>query len=353
MFTPHSQQKLLPVVWLVLSILAMVIDYLSGPTVQFPILYIIPIGLAAWYSGPWWGGFLAIVLPFGRVIYWTVWQHTHEKISNVSVNTIIRITAFLLLVFLINQIIKKSKDVTDRIRTEQKLLEQQRQLRILSSKFTVAEETERRRIATGLHDDINQMLIAAKLKLNKLAGSANEQEVKAVSDDIDKYLDSILKASQSLIFDLVSPVLQKLGLEAALEDLCERMNTQHEIKFKFFGEGSSRILNNEIEIIIFHAVHELLRNVARHAEAKNADITFLKQNDILKVIVQDDGKGFLKDPQRNGLSDKGGFGIFAIEERIKSFGGSIKIEKAKPQGSRIELLVPLQEEENEYQNIAG
>lgn len=347
MFGKRLYSKYLPVAWIFLSALALVADYMSGPNIQFPILYIVPIGLAAWYSGPWWGGCLAVTLPFGRVIYWTIWQHTHEKTSLVGYNTTIRITAFLLLVFLIHQVIKKSKDVATRIETEKKLIEQQKQLRALSKDLAVAEEVERRRIAAGLHDDINQMLIAAKLQMTKLSTCSNQQQVKAIADDIDQYLDRILKSSQSLIFDLVSPVLQKLGLEAALEDLCERMSAQHGIEFRFESQGISKRLKYDTDVILFHVVHELLRNVVRHAEAESVDISFSTENDMLKIVVRDDGKGFYKEPSVEGPTDKGGFGLFAIRERMQSLGGSMKIGPAVGnQGVRIELVIPLSTEEH-------
>ena len=143
-----------------------------------------------------------------------------------------------------------------------------------------------------------------------------------------------------MIFDLVSPVLQKLGLEAALEDLCERMSSQHGIEFRFNSQEISKRLKYDTEIILFHVVHELLRNVVRHAEAESVDISFCRENDMLKIIVQDDGKGFYKEPTLDGPTDKGGFGLFAIRERMQSLGGNMQICHAKPRGSKIGLTVP-------------
>jgi len=200
------------------------------------------------------------------------------------------------------------------------------------------------------------MLIAAKLQMTKLSTCVNQQQVKAISEEIDQYLDKILKSSQSLIFDLVSPVLQKLGLQPALEDLCERMSSQHGIEFRFDSQGIPKRLKYDTEIILFHVVHELLRNVVRHAEAESVDISFLEKNGMLKITVQDDGKGFYKEPAIEAPTDKGGVGLFAIRERMQSLGGSMRIGPAKPQGSKIELSVPFLTEEHthyEHSNTAG
>src|SRR3990172_4924284 len=138
----HGASSLfLPVVWIALSLLMLAADYVTGPIIQFPILYVFPIGLATWFSGPWWGGALAVVLPFGRVLFSVVWDTPWRTMGHVAVNTGIRIIAFSLLVFLIHKVITKSRDVRERRETERKLIEQQKQLRILSADLAVAEET--------------------------------------------------------------------------------------------------------------------------------------------------------------------------------------------------------------------
>lgn len=325
--------------------LIMVVDYLSGPLIQFPILYVLPIGLAAWYSGPWWGGALAILLPLGRVLFAIVGHTQWTTRTNLAANTVIRILAFALLVFLINQIIRKSRDIQERIKIEKKLAAQQKHLRNLSADLAVAEETERRRIAAGLHDDVNQMLVAAKLRLAALTAATDPNTIRAESAKVEEALDSVLASSRSLIFDLVSPVLQKLGLAAALEDLCERMERQHGISFTFRTEGDIGVLSNDTEIILFHAVSELARNTVKHAEAQNVKVLLVRHTKELKLTVEDDGRGFEKVPNLEDMSPAGGFGLFTINERMQYLDGSIKIEPVAPRGSRVELTVPLRAEE--------
>jgi len=218
-------------------------------------------------------------------------------------------------------------------------------LRALSADLTVAEETERRRIAAGLHDDLNQMLIAAKIKLAKLSAPTDAATVHTVIADVERCIDDVLSTSRSLVFDLVSPVLQKLGLEAALEDLCERMEKQHGLSFRFGREGPSARLSDETEIILFHAVRELLRNTVRHAEAQNVNVTFRRAGDMVTIAVQDDGRGIGKEAVAEHLTPTGGFGLFAIHERMGFLGGSIDIQAGQPRGVRIVLTVPLEKKE--------
>lgn len=337
----YTSSKFLPIVWIILSLLMLGVDYVTGPIIQFPVFYVFPIALATWYSGPWWGGALAVILPLGRVFFSMVWEAPWRTMGHVTINTGIRIVAFSLLVFLIHKVITKSRDIKEQRQAEQRLREQQKQLRILTADLAVAEETERRRIAAGLHDDINQMLIAAKLKLATLSPTSAPAAISAVSADVDKSLDQALASSQSLVFDLVSPVLQRLGLAAALDDLCERMEQQHGVVFQFIDEGDTESLSNEVEIIVFRAVRELMRNAVRHAEARHVRVVFRQAQGAVTIAVEDDGTGFNRDLNVDGPTPSGGFGLFTIHERMEYLGGSIRIEPVLPHGSRVALTVPL------------
>jgi PAS domain S-box-containing protein len=233
------------------------------------------------------------------------------------------------------------RDATERRQARRRLLEQQKQLRALAADLMVAEETERRRIATGLHDDINQMLIGAKLKLAELSLPNDREKIEEIAAKVTAFLDRVLSTSQSLVFDLVSPVLQKLGLEAALEELCERMQRQHGIQFIFESKTNKKRLRNELEILLFHAVRELLRNVVKHAEAQNVKVTCRRKRRHVTISVKDDGNGFHRKPDAEGLTPEGGFGLFTIHERMSYLGGTVNFESVSPHGSRVTISVPL------------
>lgn len=231
-------------------------------------------------------------------------------------------------------------DITVRKLAEQKLAEQQEQLQTLTADLVVAEETERRRIAAGLHDEINQMIVAARMKLRELASCGDGADTSSITREIDDTLHTVLQTSRSLVFDLVSPVLQKMGLSAAVADLCERMEKQHGISFVFEEHGRGQRLSNEAEILVFHSVRELLRNVVRHAEAYAVNVAIHKRKNEVRVVVDDDGKGFDDLAPGTALTPQGGFGLFAVGERLKHLRGTVCIERSIPKGSRVTMVVP-------------
>jgi len=98
-----SKEKLYPLLWLPLSVLVLAIDFVTGPIVQFPIAYVLPVALAAWFSGLFWGLLYAIVLPLARLLFSTIW-FLPWTITEASINTAIRIIVLALLVFLVDRI---------------------------------------------------------------------------------------------------------------------------------------------------------------------------------------------------------------------------------------------------------
>jgi PAS domain S-box-containing protein len=233
-----------------------------------------------------------------------------------------------------------SRDISDRKRAEQELLDRQHQLRALVAELAVAEENERRRIAHGLHDDISQMLARAKLTLGHVAALVQEEKARDMVGDVSGYLDHVLQVSRSLTFDLASPVLQRFGLEAAVEDLCDKMTAQHGFPFVVRNDGTPKPLAGATEIVVFHAVRELLRNIVSHAGAHRVVVSLSRVGAQLRVVVQDDGVGF----DRTSIGDvsrKGGFGLYAIQERMKHLGGAFASKGVFPHGTRIVLTIPL------------
>lgn len=233
-------------------------------------------------------------------------------------------------------------DVTARKQAEQQLVEQRRQLRALVSQLAVAEEHERRRIADGLHDDISQLLAAARLKLSLLATATDMRKARGLARDAGDYLDRMIKTTRSLAFELASPVLHRFGFEPALEDLCEKMSAQHGIRFAFKAQMQAATLPDDVQTLVFHAVRELMRNVVRHARASRATVDIRTRGRSLILTVQDDGVGFAESRLMASGPDRG-FGLFSVRERMKHLGGRFSVTRTAPHGTRITLAVPLTE----------
>ncbi|HYE31465.1 MAG TPA: PAS domain S-box protein [Methylomirabilota bacterium] len=230
------------------------------------------------------------------------------------------------------------ENINDRKQTQEQLLTYQEQLQTLASNLSLSEERERRRIATNLHDRIGQSLAFAKLKLSALAKTSPN-----ATDAINEVRDLIEQAigdTRSLTFELSPPVLYELGLPAALEWLARKIQREHGIATRFHDDGLPKVVDEDIRVVLFQAVRELLVNVVKHARATHAQVLLRRESDALRIIIEDDGVGF--DPAKMaGGSDGSGFGLFSVRERLDYLGGRVKIRSEPGLGTRVTLLAPL------------
>jgi PAS domain S-box-containing protein len=239
-------------------------------------------------------------------------------------------------------------DVTAQRRAQKKLLDYQKRLRHLTSEMSLAEERERRRLAVELHDQITQQLILFKINLGSLPKEQLPSELTKSLDEIYQHLDHIIGDTRTLTFDLSSPTLYELGLEAAIREwLYEEVELKQKIHTKFEDGEQPKPLDDDVRALLYRAVRELLVNVVKHAQARSVKVTIGRDNDKVRIEVVDDGIGFVPSPQ---LNITGGFGLFSIRERLNYLGGSIEIESKPGQGTHITLIAPIKREEIESNN---
>jgi signal transduction histidine kinase len=230
----------------------------------------------------------------------------------------------------------------ERKKAEQRLLVYQKQLKSLASQLSLTEERERHRLATELHDRIGQSLILCKMKLDQLRihdpPGEHAETVQEICDD----LREIIQRARNLIFDLSSPVLYDLGLEAALDGwLAEEIQRKHGIKTVFEDDGRQKPLTDDIRATLFNGVKELLFNVVRHARAQKAKVSVRISGQNIHVSVEDDGVGFDPDEVTARAAGKAEFGLFNIRERLEQLGGVFKIDSQPGRGTRISMTAPL------------
>jgi PAS domain S-box-containing protein len=239
------------------------------------------------------------------------------------------------------------KEINERKKAEEKLLIYQKQLRSLASELSLSEERLRRRIATNIHDHIGQNLAISKIKLESLAQSISSPELGKSLNDIVELIARIIESTRSLTFELSPPVLYELGFEAAMEWLVRQMREQHGLSTEFRGDGQTKPLEDNVRVLLFQAVRELLVNVAKHAQARNVTVSTQMAGDEIRVDVEDDGVGF--DISQAGSHDykTGGFGLFSIRERLGHIGGYLNVESKRGVGTRVTLMAPIgHKEEN-------
>ncbi len=233
-------------------------------------------------------------------------------------------------------------DITSQRLAQKRLLDYQKRLRDLTSEMSLAEERERRRLAIELHDQITQNLILFKINLGSLRQKELPAELRKPLDEIYEDINQIIQDTRSLTFDLGSPTLYELGLEAAIREwLNEEVQQKHGIKTEFENDSQPKSLDDDICALLYRAVRELLVNVIKHANAQHVKVSVYKEKNNIYINIIDDGSGFISGVDNFPSKRTGGFGLFSIRERLSYLGGSIEIDSRPSQGTRVTLAAPM------------
>lgn len=233
------------------------------------------------------------------------------------------------------------RDITERKRAEDESLAYQEKLRRLSSQLSIAEERERRHLATELHDSIGQTLAVLKIKLGLIKDASLTIEQSDTIDEIRELIEGTIANVRLLTSELSPPILYELGLKPAVEWLIEQFQDQHDLNIDLVCNDGLIPLDNDISYFLFRAVRELLMNVVKHARASKTIITLTNHEDNVVISVKDDGVGFSIEDLALLRNQDMGFGLFSVKERMDSIGGSIKIESEPGSGTQVILVAPL------------
>ena len=226
--------------------------------------------------------------------------------------------------------------------TEQKRLEDKTRLYI--QQITRAQEEERERIARELHDDLAQSLLLITQDLDfltstkgeKLSGGQLKQFLEKLRSQAIGALEDLRRCAQ----DLRPPILDQLGLLAALEWMAEDLARKYRIDVQVKVIGSERGLPAEVELLLFRIAQEALTNTRRHAEASRAWITLEFGDDKVVLAVNDNGKGF-KLPQRLGdFTSVGKLGLAGMQQRALLTGGTIDVKSTPGKGTAVIVNIP-------------
>lgn len=219
---------------------------------------------------------------------------------------------------------------------EKKLLDYQKQFQLLTSQLSLIEENEKRRIATELHDCIGQTLALSKIKLGLLNKSAPSDELKKSIKEILHLIEQTIKETRTLTFELSPPILYELGLSQAIKWLIDQFREKHGLEIELTDDGREKPFDNNTRFFLFQAIRELLVNIVKHAQATRVDIIMTRDEQNLRIIIEDNGVGFLKPSV-----DYDGYGLFNIRERMNHINGQFEIKSASGRGTRVTLVAPL------------
>jgi PAS domain S-box-containing protein len=210
-------------------------------------------------------------------------------------------------------------------------------LRALSRRLVQAEETERRRIARELHDQVGQNLSALNINLDIVMGRLEDAALKRRMEDSLKLVDGTLQSIETVMAELRPPLLDEYGLGAALawyaEEYAQRTGIRVTVdKARDPGQG----LRPETAVALFRIAQEALNNVAKHAGAKLVRIGLSREGEEMNLSITDDGSGFDAAQARLGR-----WGMTTMRERAEAAGGRFLIDSVPGKGTTVRAAVPL------------
>ena len=236
-----------------------------------------------------------------------------------------------------------NRDISETKQAQRLLEKREQQLRVLVSQLATTEDRERKDIAALLHDDVMQSLAMCKLRLGALAGMVSEVRQANVCEEICRDIGEVISSMRTLSFNLCSPVLYDLGLEAAIKDLLNReVQDGAGLKVDFEDNRQSRRLNDDMRITLFRATRELLTNVIKHARASRVRVSIRNVHNTVRIVVADDGIGPTTVPAKKDDEDtSGGLGLFLIRERLEHLGGGLEFSADPAGGSIATITLPI------------
>jgi PAS domain S-box-containing protein len=228
----------------------------------------------------------------------------------------------------VQSLVLNLKDVTDRQKAFEELERRASQLQRLTLELSQAEDRERQRLAEILHDDLQQLLVGAKFHLNtvtrKIKGS---DEVKKMLTQVYDLISESIEKSRGLSHELTPPLLYQGTLGDALVWLGRQMRQTCGLTVEVDAASDIDLSSDPLKAFMYKAAQELLFNVVKHAQVKEARLQLRRLKGYVRLIVSDEGKGF--DPDT--VSNTGGFGLFSIQERARLLGGWMKFKSASAQ----------------------
>ncbi len=238
---------------------------------------------------------------------------------------------------LLRAIADRSAIAIDRTAIMDALREREMRIAELSGHLLKAQEEERKRISRELHDETGQALMVIRLYLGMLESSVTGRTAKSKIHETVEVVDRTIEGIRRIIARLSPLVLQELGLVAAIRKEAKDLAKNTGVKTRVSVAEDVGRLAPEMEAAIYRVVQEALHNVAKHAQAKTACVQVTRENEFVRLVVEDDGVGIASvstAPQRRT------FGLAGMRERISGLGGTIRMNSRKGQGTKITVQVP-------------
>jgi signal transduction histidine kinase len=206
-------------------------------------------------------------------------------------------------------------------------------IRSLARRLEEVQEAERARIAGDLHDELGQLLTAARME----ADLATQRKDLASFERLTARLDEALAATRSVVLSLRPPVVEQLGLTSGLEWLLDRFTARGSVDCAWNVEVDDEVIPPDVASTAFRVVQEALTNINRHAGARHAQVDVSGTAGELCIVVEDDGGGF----DLAEVDTTRHVGLTGMRERVQLHGGTLDVRRRPTGGTRIAARLPL------------
>jgi two-component system NarL family sensor kinase len=243
-----------------------------------------------------------------------------------------------------HEIVDRVRDITRaNERLFARLIEGERRFRGLAKAVWKVQEEEQRRLARELHDGLGQTLTALTHQLERLReklDGAVAAELVARCDDSVEMARLALNETRELSRLLRPPVLDDLGLAAALSWLARTLEQRTGLKVELAIDPLDERLDSDLETLLFRLIQEALTNILRHAGVDRAQVAVRRAGESVELRVADAGKGF--DPRAVLSGGAAGSGLRGMRDRLELFGGRLELVSAPGEGTVLAAVVPLE-----------
>jgi signal transduction histidine kinase len=217
-----------------------------------------------------------------------------------------------------------------------------KELEIYKFKMMDAQESEWKRVAGELHDNIGQNLSAMNIFLQQNIKSLpdlsdEKRSLEAVSDMLVETLEDVRRISSKLY----PQQIERLGLTIAIQSMIQKLDASTGIKFTHIIDNIDLLFPKETEIYFYRIIQEVLNNLIKHSKAKNADIEITRTIMFVQASIKDDGIGFDMSKHITSDASKLGFGLINLEDRIKLVKGTYEVQSEPEKGTLLKITVPI------------
>ncbi len=234
-------------------------------------------------------------------------------------------------------------DVSKLKQVEQNLRESENRLHYLSSCLLATQENERQRIALEIHDELGQNLAVLKLQVSALAKRLRKDQghLKADFTKMLGFIDYIIEEMRRISRDLSPSIVQDLKLCRSLKWMLHDFNEHNGVPISHKMIDIDTLFDAKEQVIIYRIFQEALNNIRKHAQARHVKVTINKEDNQVRIAIEDDGKGFDLDEVSRRHAAERGLGIASLEERARMLGGTLDLRTEKGKGTCLAMTIPV------------